>query len=766
MKSAISISSLFVGTRILCVAIFAPGLASGAAIPVNNASFEDNVLGGNAWADAIPNGWFSEGNVAGTPGAPTTDPNFNNSFLELSSAIGANGGDGPNNLGLRTNAYIYQDLGVLFQPNTTYTVDIMVNRRGAANNVGYFGIADSTASLLGTPGATNSSQIGTSNQFFAVSSLDPAAGNIATYTTGATVPTGNVILAVGATTGNVVYDLISVDATSIVPNPDGDDDNDGLRNAWEVGFGLDPNSDIGDDGADGDQDGDNLTNLGEQTAGTNPTLDDSDNDGFKDGVETGGGTWTSLADTGTDPLNPDGDGDGLLDGVENNSGIYVDENQTGSNPNKLNTDGDSLPDGWEVTNGIDPNDNGGVDVKNGDAGDPDADASSNLEEFTRGTDPNDNDSDDDTVLDGYEDLGGVWVSATQTGTDPLDTDSDNDGISDGAETGDGNFVDANQTGSDPNKFDTDADGYSDKKELSLGTNPNDPNDKPAFPVPLGYWSFDDQGAVTTADLSPNGYNGTVLGEASYVAGRTGAAGDFAIDLDGIDDAVTTPLTLSNIGFFTMAGWIKSDVAQTNRTGLFGQNDILEFGFSAGDTVQLWSNPGGAIETNATPTEWTHIAFVGDETGRTIFIDGVEAVRGAAATPLNASDFFFNIGGGGIYDATGNFFEGQMDDVAVWDISMSPQLIADLANGTISPIPSDRGGLRISSIVVSDNDRVTLTVDGTIQGVNYAVDGSTDLENWLEVDDFSGAAGGSTTEVTFPLSAPISPKTFFLVKILD
>ena len=381
--------------------------------------------------------------------------------------------------------------------------------------------------------------------------------------------------------------LNAIQILDTVSDPDGDDDNDGLRNAWEVGYGLDPNSDVGDDGADGDQDGDNLTNLEEQTAGTNPTLDDSDNDGFKDGVETGGGTWTSLVDAGTDPLNPDGDGDGLLDGVENNSGVYVDENQTGSNPNELNTDGDSLPDGWEVTNGIDPNDNGGVDVKNGDAGDPDADASSNLEEFTRGTAANDDDSDNDTVLDGYEDLGGVWVSATQTGTDPLDTDSDNDGISDGAETGDGNFVDANQTGSDPNKFDTDADGYSDEKELSLGTNPSDPNDKPAFPVPLGDWSFDDQGAATTADLSPNGYDGTVLGEASYVAGHTGAAGDFAIDLDGIDDAVTTPLTLSNIAFFTMAGWIKSDVAQTNRTGLFGQNDILEFGFSAGDTVQLW-----------------------------------------------------------------------------------------------------------------------------------------------------------------------------------
>ena len=204
----------------LCVAIFAPGLASGAAIPVKNASFEDNALGGSAWANAVPNSWNSQGGVSGTPGpgAPTVDGANNLYFLEKHSAIGVSGGDGLNNLGLRTGGYIYQDLGVLFQPNTTYTVDIMVNRRGAANNVGYFGIADSTVTLLGTPGATNSSQIGTSNQFFAVSSLDPAAGNVATYTTGATVPAGNVILAIGATQGNVVYDLISVDASPI-PEP-------------------------------------------------------------------------------------------------------------------------------------------------------------------------------------------------------------------------------------------------------------------------------------------------------------------------------------------------------------------------------------------------------------------------------------------------------------------------------------------------------------------------------------------------------------------
>lgn len=41
---------------------------------------------------------------------------------------------------------------------------------------------------------------------------------MATFTTGDTVPAGNVFVALGATTGNVVYDLVSVDATA-VPEP-------------------------------------------------------------------------------------------------------------------------------------------------------------------------------------------------------------------------------------------------------------------------------------------------------------------------------------------------------------------------------------------------------------------------------------------------------------------------------------------------------------------------------------------------------------------
>ena len=559
--------------------------------------------------------------------------------------------------------------------------------------------------------------------------------------------------------------LNAIQILDTIGDPNGDDDNDGLLNGWESAYGLNPNSNVGIDGAGGDQDDDSSTNFEEQARGTNPVDEDSDDDGLKDGFENGGGTWTSETMTGTDPLDPDSDDDNLLDGVENNSGAFADALSTGTNPNELDTDLDGLPDGWEVANAFDPTDNGGVDPNNGATGDPDGDFSNNLDEFARGTDPRDNDSDDDTILDGYEDLGGIYVSAVKTGTDPLNRDTDGDGFSDAEETADGNFVSLTRTGTDPNLHDTDADGYFDEQEIAQGTNPSDAASKPAFPTPLGYWSFDDQGVNTTADLSLNGQDGTVLGGATYVAGHTGSAADFAINLDGFDDAVTTPLTLSNIGFFTMAGWIKFDNQQANRAGLFGQNDILEFGFSVGatDTVHLWSNPGGAIETNlAPPSEWTHIAFVGDGSGRTIFINGVEMVRGPAASPLAASDFFFNIGGGGVFDATGNFFSGQIDDVAVWDFSMSPQLIASLANGTLNPIPGLNDGLEITSFERTNDNKVTFTVSGTVPSVGYSIQHSTDLENWSEANDFIGAVGESVTEVTLTLLPPFAAKRFYYV----
>ena len=286
------------------------------------------------------------------------------------------------------------------------------------------------------------------------------------------------------------------------------------------------------------------------------------------------------------------------------------------------TDGDGMPDVWEEANGLD--------AETDDAAlDKDNDGSTNLTEFQRGTDPQKNDTDGDGLFDGVENNSGTWVDSTNTGTNPRAGDTDGDGLSDGVETNTGTFVSATDTGTDPHKGDTDGDGSSDGTEINVGTNPFDPGSFPPFPVPIAYWSFDD-GTPETADLvgdSP----GTLNGGATYVPGHTGNAGDQAIQFDGIDSSVTTESPLfDELTEFSAAGWVKFDIVQPGRTGLFGQNDLVELGPNT--DIAWWMPDVGTINTGVeTAEEWTHVAIVGSEEGRFIYIDGEVAGENGTGT---------------------------------------------------------------------------------------------------------------------------------------
>ena len=122
-----------------------------------------------------------------------------------------------------------------------------------------------------------------------------------------------------------------------------------------------------------------------------------------------------------------------------------------------------------------------------------------------------------------------------------------------------------------------------------------------------------------------------------------------------------------------------DLTDTTRVGLFGQNDVIEFGFIAPDTLQIWSQ---GIPTNLDylhdieAEEWVHIVAVGDGEELRLYIDGEEVAAGGAplrtdVEPYGAdNDFPFNIGGGGIWDDAGNQFYGSMANIAVWDRALT------------------------------------------------------------------------------------------------
>lgn len=143
---------------------------------------------------------------------------------------------------------------------------------------------------------------------------------------------------------------VTIDNLIIITAGSADNDNDGLPNTWETDNGLNPNSDLGDDGANGDPDNDGRTNIQEFNDGTDPQSNDSDGDGLTDGGEPAGvGNRPP-----TNPLLSDSDGDGLSDLHETNTGAYVSPTNTGTNPTIADTDGDGVNDGQEVSAGRDP----------------------------------------------------------------------------------------------------------------------------------------------------------------------------------------------------------------------------------------------------------------------------------------------------------------------------------------------------------------------------------------------------------------------------
>jgi hypothetical protein len=187
---------------------------------------------------------------------------------------------------------------------------------------------------------------------------------------------------------------------------------------------------------------------------------------------------------------------------------------------------------------------------------------------------------------------------------------------------------------------------------------------------IAHYTFDEGSGAQAIDASGQGNHAVINGGALYVAGVDGTA----IELDGTDDYVgTEKQLLNNLGQFTIACWLKGDLSAADRVGLVGQNDCVEYGFNTANNLQIWT-PGGGSLNAAWPydgAEWHHILTVGDGSSLTIYLDGYPVATGGSVTQsYGSSTFNVNIGGGGVFDALGNAFAGQLDDVRIYDRALS------------------------------------------------------------------------------------------------
>ncbi len=212
--------------------------------------------------------------------------------------------------------------------------------------------------------------------------------------------------------------------------------------------------------------------------------------------------------------------------------------------------------------------------------------------------------------------------------------------------------------------------------------------------PVLYYRMSEISGTTIANLGANGLSGSCQSVTLNAAGpRPPTYGGFEANNAAAQFNGTQLIRngggsfMNDLSAFTMSAWINLAGTPATKAGLFGQNDAFECGFSTASNLQLWTAGGGSVNYAWTPAnnQWYHVALVGDGANLRVYINGALAATGGSATAsYGSSSYPFNIGGGGVFDASGNWFNGMFDEVAVWSRALSAAEIQQQYQGAIAP----------------------------------------------------------------------------------
>ena len=201
-----------------------------------------------------------------------------------------------------------------------------------------------------------------------------------------------------------------------------------------------------------------------------------------------------------------------------------------------------------------------------------------------------------------------------------------------------------------------------------------------LPDPIAQYQLDETAGTIIYDAW-NGLSGTLSGATNptSVSGRSGKA----IDFDGVDDRVSfaTQSSINGLTSMTIAGWVRQDVAGVQyiyNTRNTGSNGFF-VGTGAAGQLNFNAGSGGVWAVNAAIplSTWTHFAVTYDAsafaTAPVFYINGATVT---ATSSVAASAYTAPTGGSWVAStaAGGNYFNGSLDDIRVFDKILNPAQI--------------------------------------------------------------------------------------------
>ena len=203
-----------------------------------------------------------------------------------------------------------------------------------------------------------------------------------------------------------------------------------------------------------------------------------------------------------------------------------------------------------------------------------------------------------------------------------------------------------------------------------------------LPVLPAHWELDETEGGIAYD-SAGDHDGTLNGNPLWQP--AGGKVNCALQLDGIDDYVSTPFILDTInGALSAFAWIKGGgpgqviLSQTNGTG-WGSSWLCADA-SNGRLATALMDPMPALESESVITDgaWYHIGLVWDKSYRYLYVDGAEVARDAVSISYTMPcDGGLYLGASKTFDPA-SFFSGLIDDVRIYRRALSAEEIAVLA----------------------------------------------------------------------------------------
>ena len=204
---------------------------------------------------------------------------------------------------------------------------------------------------------------------------------------------------------------------------------------------------------------------------------------------------------------------------------------------------------------------------------------------------------------------------------------------------------------------------------------------------VAHWKLDEATGAVAADDAIYGYDGTLINmdDSDWVPGNTGNA----LDFDGVNDHVVTGGICAEMagGDVTISAWVKAPTVNTAHQFMVsinssnGTNNKIMLGTQGNSaTLSLYESGWHDTATTVIDDAWHHIAYVLEDSSDTItiYVDGSDVLSFTLTVPISTTDVFSL---GQEYDAgmaTGDFYDGQLDEVRVYDRALSEAEIVEIA----------------------------------------------------------------------------------------